>query len=501
MSTSAGICRLRREAARVQNQVPSRRRGTDRAYARGAAMLTSYLLAHLSSIVTAFASVLLTLHLLASQRSSQSLLAWLVALVFVPPLGIPLYLIFGTRKLAQRVRVPGRKTTPEESAAVARATPRSQGIQRVLVSSGLAPAAPGNRFDLIPDGVRAYQTLLELIAGARRTVHLSYFILSDDATGRAVLDALVERARAGVEVRVLLDAVGSRRMIRGARSRLRAAGGIARAINPLLHVPLRGRTNLRSHRKLAVFDGASLFTGGMNLAIEYMGGAPWPGRWRDLAAVVRGPVVRDATDLFASDWLACGGRAAELTLLDPEPGSGDAVLQVVSSGPDVADDALYDALISAANGAADRIAIVTPYYVPDDPMQLALLLAARRGVRTQLVVPVESNHVLADFARRGPLRDLRRAGVEIAGYAGGMIHGKAMIVDDCFAYVGSPNYDVRSLLLNYENALFLYSPAEIATVAAWIDGLRAAATVEDFDRGRREWWLLEKLARLLAPEL
>src|SRR5262249_30076405 len=257
-------------------------------------MLSSYLLAHLSAIVTAFATVFLTLHLLGSQRSSQSTLAWLVTLAFIPPLGIPLYLISGTRKLGQRVRATVRTATPDAVAALARTTPRAQAVQRVLVSSGLPPAVLGNRFDLITDGVRAYRTLLELIAGARRTVHLSYFILSDDETGRAVVDALVERARAGVEVRVLLDSVGSRTMIRRLRPRLRDAGGIPRPINSLIRAPLRARPNLRSHRKLAIVDGATLFTGGMNLAIEYMGAAPWPGRWRDLAATVTGPVVRDA---------------------------------------------------------------------------------------------------------------------------------------------------------------------------------------------------------------
>jgi cardiolipin synthase len=464
-------------------------------------MLTSYLLAHLTSVVTAFASVLLTLHVLASKRSSQSLLGWLVALIFVPPLGIPLYLVFGTRKLAQRARSPGRAQASVGAPAMARATPSSQGIQRILVGSGLPPAVAGNRFDLIADGVGAYRALLELIAGARRTIHLSYFILSDDETGRAVVDALVERARAGVEVRVSLDAVGSRRMIPRARARLRAVGGMVRAIGPLLHLPFRGLSNLRSHRKLAIFDGAILFTGGMNLAVEYMGATPRPDRWRDVAAVVGGAVVRDAADRFAADWQACGGQAGDLTRLDPDAHAGDAILQLVSSGPDVADDALYQALISAANGATERVAIVTPYYVPDDAMQLALLLAARRGVRTQLILPIKSNHALADFARRGPLRELRRAGVEVAGYAAGMIHGKAMVVDDGFAYVGSPNYDVRSLLLNYENALFLYGKAEIAAVTAWVDELRAAATTEDFDRARRERWLLERVARLLAPEL
>src|SRR5262249_31415719 len=156
------------------------------------------------------------------------------------------------------------------------------------------------------------------------------------------------------------------------------------------------------------------------------------------------------------DWQACGGQAAELTRLDPEPAAGEAAVQVVSSGPDVVDDALYEALICAAGAASDRVAVVTPYYVPDNAMQLALVLAARRGVRPQLVLPIKSNPPVADFARRGSLRALRQAGVEIAG-VDGMVHGKAMVVDDSFAYVGSPNYDVRSLLLNYENALFLYS--------------------------------------------
>src|SRR5262249_21342604 len=199
----------------------------------------------------------------------------------------------------------------------------------------------------------------------------------------------------------------------------------------------------------------------------YMGATPRPERWRDVAAVVRGPVVRDASDRFAADWQACGGQAGDLTRLDPEARAGDAILQMVSSGPDVADGALYHARIAAVNGATARVAIVTPYYVPDDAMQLTLLLAARRGVRTQLIVPIKSNHALADFARRGPLRELRRAGVEVAGYPAGMIHGKAMIVDDGFAYVGSPNYDVRSLLLNYENALVLSGKAEIAAGTAW----------------------------------
>src|SRR5262249_54953919 len=160
------------------------------------------------------------------RRSTQSLFAWLLALIFVAPVGIPLYLLFGFRKFVQHVRVARRHASEAEAAELERATPGSHGIQQMLAASALEPATMGNSFELITDGVQAYQALLELIGSAKRSVHLSYFILSNDETGRAVLDALVERARAGVEVRVLLDAVGSRTMLRHGRPRLRAVGGI-----------------------------------------------------------------------------------------------------------------------------------------------------------------------------------------------------------------------------------------------------------------------------------
>src|SRR5262249_28993239 len=158
---------------------------------------------------------------------------------------------------------------------------------------------------------------------------------------------------------------------------------------------LRGRANLRNHRKLAIFDGAHLFTGGMNYAEEYMGSEPLPSRWCDVAAVASGPVAHAAEALFAADWAFCGGPASPrvpATASAPAPAVGNAQLQLVPSGPDMADDALYDALLVAIGQARARIVVVTPYYVPDDPIQKALELAARRGVRTQLLMPLRSNH-------------------------------------------------------------------------------------------------------------
>jgi cardiolipin synthase len=287
------------------------------------------------------------------------------------------------------------------------------------------------------------------------------------------------------------------------------AGGEVRLFKPLWHSPIRGRNNLRCHRKIAVFDGEHVFAGGMNLADEYMGpagprtGAP---RWRDVSAVASGPVAADAVALFESDWAYCGGKrrkasGAAASGGGPRPVAerGDALIQLVPSGPDMTTDTVYDLLLTHVFRARERITIVTPYYVPDDALQHALVLAARRGVATELVVPARSNHGIADVARRRFLRELTAAGVVVRTYERGMVHAKAMVVDDAFAYVGSPNFDMRSLFLNYEDALVLHSKDAIAQVRAFADGLAAEST-----RGRaieKEHRVREQLALLVAPEL
>lgn len=457
-------------------------------------MLREFLLTHAVTVLTAIASILMVLRLLATRRSPQSSLAWVVALTFVPWVAIPLYFLIGARKFPRTIK---RRT---ESLAP-RAGPPEGPVARVLRDLGAPPVRDAHRFELLENGESAYARLLTLITAARRRIDLTIFILGDDATGWSVVDALAARAKAGVQVRVILDAIGSSKIKRRATRAIRAAGGEALSFMPLLHAPLRGRNNLRCHRKIAVFDGLHVFLGGMNIAEEYMGPAEREGRWRDLAGVASGPIAADAEALFESDWAFCGGKAFGGSPATRAPsGAGDAKLQFVPSGPDMVEDTFYSAVLTALFVAAARVVIVTPYYVPDDVVQRALLLAARRGVKTQLVVPSRSNHAVADFARRGLLRELSEAGVEVHFYPRGMLHAKAMIVDDQFAYIGSPNMDMRSLFLNYEDALCLYGSPEIGAVRRWADGLIAECTTEPPDSGRQHW-LLEQIARLLTPEL
>jgi cardiolipin synthase len=467
--------------------------------------LESYLVAHVSTVAAAIAVFVMMSGPGGSRRTSQSTLAWLLALVFVPFVAVPLFLVFARRKFPEKAKGPDDDA--DRRAGIGEKGTDKATIARVLGPCGVAPPREGNAFELLATGEEAYARLLQLIAAAERTIDLTMFILGNDATGHSVVNALARRAAAGVSVRVILDAVGCARSRRHAEASLAKVGAEVRAFMPLWHSPVRGRTNLRSHRKLMIVDGVHVFGGGMNLASEYMGppepAAPSSGtpRWRDVSAVTSGPVAADATAMFESDWVYCGGSPRKTPSTGPATDTphGDAIVQLVPSGPELLTDTVYDLFLTGIFQARDRIALVTPYYVPDDALQHALVLAARRGIRTEVVVPSVSNHGVADVARRSLLRELTSAGVRVRYYPRGMVHAKAMVIDDSFAYVGSPNFDMRSLFLNYEDALCVYSPGAIGAIRAFIDGLMAECVAEG--PPVREHRIREQLARFLAPEL
>lgn len=443
--------------------------------------MTTYAASHAVALAAIVVWLVTASRNVRERRTPQSTFAWLLAFALVPFVALPLYLAFGSRKFPRRAK--GRQLE-------------------------VPPVRAGHSFELLTTGESAFARLIDLLRGAERSVDLTVFILGDDATGRAVIEALCDCAKRGVDVRVILDAIGSIRSHRRAARALRAVGAEVRVFMPLRHSPVRGRTNLRSHRKIVIVDGSTVFAGGMNFAREYMGPPPSAGdppRWRDVVAVVKGPAVADASALFESDWAFCGG--ARRSRRDDERDDralasatfGEARVRFVPSGPDMTTDTMYDIFLNGIFEARERVAIVTPYYVPDDALQHALVLASRRGVKTELVLPAWSNHRVADAARRAFVRELLANGVVVHYYTRGMVHAKAMVIDDAFAYVGSPNFDMRSLFLNYEDALCAHSPEAIAAIRGFVDGLIAECAAEPPVFPERP--VLEQLALLLAPEL
>ncbi len=353
------------------------------------------------------------------------------------------------------------------------------------------------RVEWLDNGVRAYETFLNEILHAKRSIRIVTFVIGNDETGRSLLEALARRAQEGVEVLILLDDLLRFHAPRGALARLRAAGGRIERFMPLLHFPFRGQSNLRNHRKIALFDGERAIVGGMNLAQEYMGPTPRADRWRDLSILINGPCVAVLDSIFCADWKFASGKA--LSHLDQIQTRGPVPLRVVPSGPDSSSDPIYDAMLTMIFRAQRRFWVATPYFVPDEPLVRALAVAARRGVDVLIVVPSRSNHLLADLAGAPYLRELAEAGVKVRRVPR-MLHAKVVLEDNAVATVGSANFDMRSLFLDYEIALFFTGPAEIERMNIWFE-----ETMKDSADGPPIAGMLrsrvETVACLLAPLL
>lgn len=459
-------------------------------------MLDSVIGSHLAMIAGVAMTLVIVPRMLRQRRSAASMTAWLMAIVLVPWLGIPAYLVLGGRKLDTALMLKPQLGSGETTMAL----PTGEaGAEQLLESYGLPSARSGNRFSLCADGVDIYRKFIEVIEGAEKRIHLASFILHPDPVGRAIIEALAQRARHGLEVRLMLDGFGSFHTSKRALDPLIRAGGETAFFLP---VQLRHftRTNMRNHRKMLIADDRRAVAGGANISSEYMGPDPDPSRWRDLSFLLEGPAVQDYAAIFAADWQFVTGHRIGPAPGAPPPISGRAVVQIAPSGPDVPGDPVYAAIVSAVFAARRRLWIVTPYFIPPEGLAEALALAAHRGVDVRVYVPDPSNHLIADLARGQPLRDAAAAGVSVIRFVGGMVHAKIVLVDEALAMVGSVNIDPRSLFLNFEANAIVYGAEQTDAVAKWIEALqdqtaKGVAQVSVF----RD--TVEGVARMLDPLL
>ena len=444
-------------------------------------------------------ALVLLAHILKQGKSPASTLAWLMAIIFVPYIGVPLYLIFGGRKMthmtASKQMLP--VSSPEHLPDDCLYQPLTSGIFQ-----GGFPLTRGNRVEILNTGEQAYRKTAALIESATHTIHVATFILGNDAVGKGIIEKLAQKASQGVRVFLLLDALGCAKIHRKFLLPLLNAGGRTAFFMPMLHLPFRGRANLRNHRKILLVDGKMAIIGGMNLAHDYMGPNKNVDYWQDLSLQIDGPAVAQVYEIFRSDWKFAAREDLEsikspYRCKEETPGT---VMHFMASGPDVEEDALHDALLAALFQARHRVWIVTPYFVPDDLLLKALCMAARRGIDLRLIIPKRSNHRLADLARVGYLSQLQESGANILFYRSRMLHAKALLIDDVVAVTGSANMDMRSLMLNYELALCIYSPDVIDSLDAWMRLLMAECSVRE-PRRSSSLAIIEGVGRLLAPLL
>ncbi len=430
----------------------------------------------LHGIVCALALLvyIVTSHVMSQRRHPTAAIAWVLFILLLPYLALPAFLLFGSRK---------RVTRLPRVAEAATATADADWPLQLARALGQPDPASFHDFALHGDGAVALAALWDTLDRAQHSIDICTFILGRDEVGREVIARLCAKASAGVRVRLLLDGVGS---LMAGRPRLKAltdCGGEFQLFVPPLSAPLGSRSNLRDHRKLLVVDAAHdtrrLWCGGRNLATEYFCGDASVAPWHDLSFDLRGDLVRQAQALFEHDWAFARGRryrpaATAAPAAAPEGAAGGVRAQLIASGPDQADDTVYSLLVMAAYRARSRIALVTPYFVPDSALLLALCLAARRGVQVDLLLPARSNHAMSDVARHRALRALAAAGARV-WLAPQMLHAKLAVIDDTLALAGSANLDSRSLFLNYELMFAFHDAGEVTAFARWFDAERGSS--------------------------
>ena len=423
-----------------------------------------------------------TTHARKQRRHPAAALTWVVSLAMLPYLALPLYLLFGGRK---SLGAPAAAKRPVALGMGMACTTLAEKFRQLSAAMGLPPAATYDGLDIHEDGRESLDALRKLMYQASHTLDVSTFLLGRDALGAELSAILMQRAQAGVQVRLLIDGVGVYFGGVAALGQLRRAGVVVELFVSPLRSVLPGRTNLRNHRKMAIADGQTVWMGGRNLAAEYFVGDPiaLPPKtaWVDLTFVCSGALAVQMQSQFDQDWqfsktgLVTAASTAKSTPT-PLAATSDArvVAQFLPSGPDQADDTLYSLLISSCFGAQRRITIVTPYFVPDATLLMALTLAARRGVAVDVVLPARSNHRLADIARHASLRDMAAAGADI-WLCTAMVHAKAVLFDEDLALVGSANLDERSLFLNYEMMVAFFAPGDVKNFSQWVARQRAGA--------------------------
>ena len=454
----------------------------------------------------------LTSWIMLQKREPVATLSWILSLAALPYIGLFIYYLLGPQKVKrQRLRRGRSRSGMEHYSSVC--PPDADCTELAAIgqaTTGLAPSS-ATEVEWLVDGAATYAALLEGINQARDHVNLEYYIFEPDHTGTAVRDALVAAAQRGVQVRLLLDAVGAGNIRAAFLKPLLEAGGEAVWFHPrqLLKPFKRPWLNLRTHRKLVVIDGLLAFTGGINITDEENEQRD-PNAYRDLHMRLRGHVVRSLQLVFMEDWLYASGQDAQQfdqarlwPRETPSREDGSINAQVLVSGPDSGWETIHRLHVAAIHEAKHRVWLVTPYFVPGEAARMALTSAALGGLEVRLLVPKMSDSWFVTQAARSYFDELLQAGVKIYEYGPRMLHTKAFIADDEVCIVGTANFDHRSFRLNFELSMLLRDKDRVAELAGILDHEFDSASRVHNERNRGLWRhrLPEAFARLASPLL
>jgi len=461
----------------------------------------------------------LSVWIVMQKRAPVSTMSWILSLALLPFVGFVIYYFLGPQRLKkQRLKRLRSRASAQSSAdlallrdAVEQAPPALRQMAALGTASCGLPVSSATSAELLSGGARTFDAIFDAIRNARDHVHLEYYIFEPDQIGTALRDLLIERAREGVAVRLLLDALGSKRIGRKFMAPMHAAGiRVALFHDTRIGRRLRPVTNYRTHRKIVVCDGRVGFTGGVNITDEE-DSRTREDAYHDVHLRIEGSAFRWLQTTFLEDWTYATGEdprhmgltiASLLPRLPAHESVGEIPVQIVTSGPDNLLEPIHRMHLAAIQSSEHRAWLTTPYFVPGEPALMALTSAALRGVDVQLLVPRRSDSLIVSAAARSYYDELIAAGVKVWEYKARMLHSKTLVVDDNCAMIGTANFDNRSFRLNFEVCAVIYGPALAKPLVAQFEtDLRSASPV----RAQRHQSFLRRLgdstARLFSPLL
>ncbi len=444
----------------------------------------------------------------------QGTLTWIFAILAFPAAGATAFFLLASpsvkRVMLKRQRAAALVRKDLGAVAARKGGDVESGdslVDLAVALTGLAPTG-GNAVELLTDDALTFERIEAAIKAARRFVWAEYYIIRNDETGRRFLALLHERAKDGVEVRLIYDALGSMAINARFLRAIVAAGGKARAFQPMNPLRRRLAVHLRNHRKLIVVDGEVGFTGGMNVGDEYSGRRRREGlkSFRDSHLELRGPAVQSLAHAFIEDWAFTGGGTLPPPAAEAPVRSPGSLVAIVPSGPDQEHNASAMVHFAGVASARRRVQLTSPYFIPDEATMSALVSAALRRVDVRVLVPTfeRSNLRLVALAARSYYGKLLRGGVRIFEYEPSMLHAKTLVVDGQVAFIGSANVDIRSFRLNFEIGALVNDAAFAGALERRFvrDVVQAReVTLDELARTGRLTRLRQTLARLLSPIL
>ncbi len=472
------------------------------------------------SLIFLATAIPVALMIILEKRSPFKTIAWILVLILIPIFGLIFYLFFGQefrkRKLYSRKGIKGLSKIRKLSTIQLREIehtpldlePKAMdkiNIIRLLLNNSNALLTTGNKLKLLENGTATFEAIFKVLEKARHHIHMEYYIYDDDKIGNRLKDLLIKKSKESVEIRIIVDDVGSWGLKEKFYNELRENGIEIYSFMEVRFPRLTSRVNFRNHRKILIVDGKVGFTGGINIADRYVEGNEKVGSWRDTHLQITGDAVACLQVIFAADWYFVinenlSGQKYFLPLSD-KPGTP---VQISASGPDSDWESIDQAFFAAISNAREYVYLTTPYLMPPQQLVTALKIAALSNVDVRLIIPEKSDAHISRWCSFSYIEELLEAGIKMYFYQAGFIHSKILIVDDVFSTVGTTNLDFRSLETNFEVNAFVYEEKFAQQVKkVFKTDLKNSREIKLQEWTLRPWHkkLRESLAHIVAPML